>query len=125
MLKFAVETAKMRGASLYVLYVREVAVAFGAAQEGAKARWQDDPEAALIMKTARAVGDEAGVSVVPIYAVSESAGAAIVDVAATLGVDELFLGSSGHSALVHLLHGSVVQQVVKNLPEEISLVIRG
>lgn len=124
-LRFAVETAKLRGASLYVLYVREVAVAFGAAPEGAKAKWQDDPEAALIMKTARAVCEEAGVGVVPIYAVSESAGAAIVDVAATLGVDELFLGASGHSALAHLLHGSVVQQVVKNLPDEIGLVIRG
>ena len=62
---------------------------------------------------------------VPIYAVAESAGGAIADVAATLGVDELFLGASGHSALAHLLHGSVVQQVVRNLPDEISLVIRG
>ncbi|MBU3665488.1 MAG: amino acid permease [Chthoniobacterales bacterium] len=124
-LKFAVETAKLRGAALYILYVREVAVAFGASAEGAKARWQDDPEAALIMKTARTVGEEAGVNVVPVYAVAESAGAAIVDVAATLGVDELFLGASGHSALAHLLHGSVVQQVVKNLPDEIGLVIRG
>lgn len=124
-LKFAVETAQLRSATLYVLYVREVAVAFGASPEGAKARWQDDPEAALIMKTARSVGEEAGVTVVPIYAVAESAGPAIVDVAATLGVDELFLGASGHSALAHLLHGSVVQQVVRNLPDEISLVIRG
>ncbi len=124
-LTFAVEMAQLRGATLYVLYVREVAVAFGASPEGAKARWQDDPEAALIMKTARSVGEEAGVAVVPIYAVAESAGAAIVDVAATLGVDELFLGASGHSALAHLLHGSVVQQVVRNLPDEISLVIRG
>lgn len=124
-LKFAIETAKVRGATLYILYVREVAVAFGATSEGAKARWQDDPEAALIMKVARTVGEESGVTVIPIYAVSESAGAAIVDVAATLGVDEMFLGASGHSALAHLLHGSVVQQVVRNLPDEIGLVIRG
>ena len=124
-LKFAIETAKTRGATLYVLYVREVAVAFGASSEGAKARWQDDPEAALIMKVARTIGEESGVTVVPIYAVSESAGSAIVDVAATLGVDEMFLGASGHSALAHLLHGSVVQQVVRNLPDEIGLVIRG
>jgi len=100
-------------------------VAFGAAPDSGTARWQDDPEAALIMKTARTVGEEAGVSVVPVYAVAESAGAAIADVAATLGVDELFIGASGHSALAHLLHGSVVQQVVKNLPDDIALVIRG
>jgi len=124
-LKFAVENAKLRGAALYVLYVREVAVAFGAVLEGEKARWQDDPETALIMKTARAIGEEAGVSVVPVYAVAESAGVAIADVAATLGMDELFLGASGHSALAHLLHGSVVQQVVKHLPDDIALVIRG
>ncbi|MFM8808055.1 MAG: universal stress protein [Chthoniobacterales bacterium] len=49
----------------------------------------------------------------------------MADVAATLGVDELFIGASGHSALAHLLHGSVVQQVVKNLPDDIALDIRG
>jgi nucleotide-binding universal stress UspA family protein len=57
--------------------------------------------------------------------VPEKAGTAIADVAATLGVDELYLGASGHPALAHLLHGSVVQQVVRNLPEKIAAVIRG
>jgi hypothetical protein len=33
-LRYAIETAKMRSASLYVLYVREVAVAFGASAAG-------------------------------------------------------------------------------------------
>jgi nucleotide-binding universal stress UspA family protein len=124
-LHLAVETAKSRNATLCILYVREVAVAFGANQEAARARWQDDPEASLIMRAAMKVGEDAGVAVIPVYAVSESAGAAIVDVAATLGVDELFLGTSGRSGLSHLLHGSVVQQVVRNLPDEIGLVIRG
>lgn len=124
-LKYAIETAKLRGASLYVLYVREVAVAFGASTEGSKARWQDDPEAALIMKTAQAAGEQAGLKIIPIYAVAEKAGPAIADVAATLGVDELYLGASGHTALAHLLHGSVLQQVVKNLPDDIAVVIRG
>ncbi len=124
-LRYAIETAKMRNASLYVLYVREVAVAFGASAAEAKARWQDDPEASLIMKTAQIVGEESDVKIIPVYAVSEKAGTAIADVASTLGVDELVLGASGHTALVHLLHGSVVQQVVRHLPEEIALVIRG
>ena len=124
-MKYAIETAKIRNASLYVLYVREVAVAFSASEDGAKARWQDDPEAALIMKTAQAIGEQAGVKVIPVYAVAEKAGTAIADVAATLGVDELYLGTSGHTALAHLLHGSVVQQVVKNLPDDIAVVIRG
>jgi nucleotide-binding universal stress UspA family protein len=124
-LKYAIETAKIRQASLYVLYVREVAVAFGASPGESKARWQDDPEAALIMKTAQTVGEHAGVKVIPVYAVAEKAGTAIADVAATLGVDELFIGASGHTALAHLLHGSVVQQVVKNLPDDIAVVIRG
>jgi hypothetical protein len=34
-------------------------------------------------------------------------------------------GASGHTALAHLLHGSVVQQVVRNLPDEIAVVICG
>ena len=54
-----------------------------------------------------------------------SSGAAIADVAATLGVDEPYLGASSHTALAHLLHGSVVQQAVKNLPDDIAVVIRG
>lgn len=124
-LKYAIETATIRHASLYVLYVREVAVAFGASTAEAKARWQDDPEAALIMKTAQSIGEQAGVKIIPVYAVAEKAGLAIADVAATLGVDELYLGASGHTALAHLLHGSVVQQVVKNLPDDIAVVIRG
>jgi nucleotide-binding universal stress UspA family protein len=77
------------------------------------------------MKTAQQVGEQAAVKVIPVYAVSDKAGAAIADVAATLGVDELYLGASGHTALAHLLHGSVVQQVVKNLPDDIAVVIRG
>lgn len=124
-LTFAVETAKMRNATLYVLYVREVAVAFGTSSSKTGARWQDDPEASLIMKTACSVGEEAGVPVIPIYAMAPGAGSAIVDVAATLGVNELFLGASGRFALGQLLRGSVVQQVVRNLPDEIGLVIRG
>jgi amino acid transporter/nucleotide-binding universal stress UspA family protein len=124
-LKYAVETAKVRNASLYVLYVREVAVTFGPSSLEGKSNWQDDPIAALIMKTAQSIGEETGVKVIPVYAVAEKAGLAIADVAATLGVDELYLGASGHTALVHLLHGSVVQQVVKNLPDDIAVVIRG
>jgi nucleotide-binding universal stress UspA family protein len=58
------------------------------------------------MKTAQSIGEQAGVKVVPVYAVAEKAGLAIADVAATLGVDELYLGASGHTALAHLLHGS-------------------
>lgn len=124
-LQFALETAKQRHAALYVLYVRELAVAFGTTEEGDKARWQNDPEAALIMKTAQELGEESGITVIPIYAISEQAATAIVDVAATLGVDDLFLGASGRTALAHLLHGSVVQQVVRHLPEDIGLIIRG
>jgi nucleotide-binding universal stress UspA family protein len=108
-----------------LLYLREVAVAFGASTDEAKARWQDDPEAALIMRTAQAIGEQSDVKIIPVYAVAEKAGTAIADAAATLGVDELYLGASGHTALAHLLHGSVVQQVVRNLPDEIAVVIRG
>jgi nucleotide-binding universal stress UspA family protein/amino acid transporter len=124
-LTFAIELARSRNATLYLLYVREVAVAFSGPSPGQRDRWQDDPEAALIMKTALDLAGQAGIQVVPVYAVAPSAGPAIVDVAATLGVDELFLGASGRSALAHLLRGSVVDQVVRGLPEEIGLVIRG
>ena len=68
---------------------------------------------------------DVGVSVLPVYAVSENPAGTIVDIAATLGVDILMLGSPHRNALAKLLRGDVVAEVAKDLPDNIQLVIHG
>ncbi|MEO5721405.1 MAG: universal stress protein, partial [Chthoniobacterales bacterium] len=90
-----------------------------------RAKWQDDPEANAIMSLMLKEGEERGVCVLPVYAVSEDASATILDLSATMGVDYLLIGASQRSTLTHLLRGSVVTNVAAQLPEDIRLVIYG
>ena len=48
-LSFALDEAKLRKATLCVLYVKEIAVFYGRARADRSPRWQDDPEAGGIM----------------------------------------------------------------------------
>ncbi len=125
-LKFALEEARLRQGSLYVLFVKELAVTLtGPLQYPGPGRWEDDPEAAKIMSAMIELGRQNDVPVVPVYAVSESPAATILDLAATLGVDILMLGSTHRNRMVNLLKGDVVTEVARSLPENIQLVIHG
>ncbi len=125
-LRFALDEAKLRNASLCVLYVKEIAVFLGAAQNTGtrkQSRWQDDPQAAAVMSLVLKLGEEVNVSVQPVYAVSMDPAATILDLAATLGADYLMLGSPHRSAMARLLKGNVVERVASHLPENIQLII--
>lgn len=125
-LRFALEEARLRKASLYVLYVKEVAVTLPGPVESHEApRWQDDKEASRIMYTMLGLGKENGVPVVPLYALSDNPAGTILDLSATLGVDILMLGTSHRRTLVSLLKGNIVTEVAKSLPENIQVVIYG
>jgi nucleotide-binding universal stress UspA family protein len=125
-LSFALDEAELRNATLFVLYVKEVAVYYTAGGTTlGKARWQDDPEANAIMSLVIKLGSEREICVVPIYAVSQDAAATIVDLSATMGVDFLFIGATQRNALAKLLRGSVVTSVAQQLPESIQLLIFG
>jgi nucleotide-binding universal stress UspA family protein len=71
------------------------------------------------------VGEELGVPVLPVYAMSTEPAATILDSAATLGVDYLMLGASQRLSLARLLKGNVIDQVARGLPEDIQLIIHG
>src|SRR5437870_3839542 len=125
-LSFALDEAQLRKATLFVLYVKEVAVYYTAAGTPlGRVNWQDDPEANAIMAGVMKLGEERGVAVVPVYAVSQDAAATIVDLAATMGVDYLVIGATQRTGLVKLLRGSVVTNVAQQLPESIQLLIFG
>ena len=69
-------------------------------------------------------GQERGVCVLPVYALSEDAAATILDLSATMGYC-LVIGTSQRHMLTNLLRGNVANQIAQNLPDSIRLVIFG
>jgi amino acid transporter/nucleotide-binding universal stress UspA family protein len=125
-LSFALEEAQLRKATLCVLFVKEVSVYFSDGTQGiGKVRWRDDPEAQAIMSLMFKLGQERGICVLPVYAVSQDPSETILDLSATMGVDCLILGASQRSAMAHLLRGSVATNVAQQLPDSIRLIIFG
>ena len=123
-LRFAIEEAKFRQGNLYILYIKELAVNLpGPLANLERPRWQDDTQAAKIMYSMIQLGQEIGVTVIPIYIVSDNPAATILDITATIGADVLMLGASHRTNLARLLKGSVITEVAKSLPENIQLVI--
>jgi amino acid transporter/nucleotide-binding universal stress UspA family protein len=125
-LRYALEEARFRQGTLYVLYVKELAVNLpGPLGNAVPLRWQKDPEAAKIMCGILELGRQHNVPVVPLYAVSDNPAGTIVDLAATLGIDILMLGARHRRTLAQLFKGDVANNVARDLPENIQLVIYG
>jgi amino acid transporter/nucleotide-binding universal stress UspA family protein len=125
-LHFAVEEARLRGAILYVLYVRLVSVSMpGPAAQQESAKWQNDRPAAEIMNGMKDLTGAANVRMLPVYAVSDDVSTSVLDLSATLGIDMLILGAPQRSALAALLRGDVVTEVANHLPDTIQLLIHG
>lgn len=124
-LRYAFDEADLRNACLYVLYVHEIAVLYQGGQPLGKTNWKNEPVASAILSTALQIGQERGISVIPLYATSTNAATIIVDTAATIGADFLILGASHRDALSNLLRGNVLTEVASSLPESIQLVICG
>ncbi len=117
-LDFALREAHQTGHRLYLLFVREQPFM---TEHDAKRKWQEDEEASTIFRAAQQQAD----NITPLfcYAVSPSAAATIVDVAATLGASRLILGAPKRNALINLLRGNVIREVSDSLPEEIDLLV--
>jgi amino acid transporter/nucleotide-binding universal stress UspA family protein len=125
-LRFAIEEARLRQGTLYVLYVKELAVALpGRLKSPERPRWQDNKEASKIMYAMLEFGRQSGVTVLPVYAVSEDPASTILDLSATLGIDILMLGARHRRTLEQLFKGDVANRVAKDLPENIQLIIYG
>src|SRR5437588_6064242 len=124
-LSYALDEAQLRKASLYVVYVKELAVYYGAGPVQGRARWQEDSEANAILSLMLKLGCERDIPVMPVYAVSDDPAATILDLAATIGVDFLMLGTSHRLTLTNLLRGNVVTNIAAQLPDTIRLIIYG
>jgi amino acid transporter/nucleotide-binding universal stress UspA family protein len=123
-LRYALEEAQLRKATLCVLYVKEVAV-FPSGPVMKRMKWQEDPQAAAIMPLVLRIGEERGVPVVPLFVTSDDTANTILDLSATLGIDFLMIGASQRMTLQRILKGSVVETVAAGLPEDIQLIIYG
>ena len=125
-LRFALDEAQLRKATLCVLFVKEIAVYYtGGPTLPSRPKWQEDPEASTIMSLMLKLGAERDICVLPIFAISEDAASTILDLSATMGVDYLIIGASQRHAMAKLLRGSVATNVAQQLPESIQLVIFG
>ena len=117
-LDFAIEEARDSDRPLYLLFVREQPIIMA---DDRKRKWMDDPEAREIFAHAAEKAD--GHTVLPCYAVSDSASDTIVDIAATVGASRLIVGAPQRSALVSMLRGNIVRQIADSLPEEIHMLV--
>jgi amino acid transporter/nucleotide-binding universal stress UspA family protein len=118
-LDFALKEAEEIRRPLYLLFVREQSVI---TSEDRRRKWMDDEEAGGIFRYARD-RVEGKATMLPCYAVSDSAAGTIVDVAATVGASRLILGAPHRGALVSLLRGNIVREVSDLLPEDIELLV--
>jgi amino acid transporter/nucleotide-binding universal stress UspA family protein len=110
---FQEATARSRGAgdaAVYVIYVDEVPGLFFPPKSA------PSPEARSVLTAAVDYFKQAGIVAVPVWRMAHDAGASIAGAARKLGVEAVLVGTSQRNALWHLLRGSVLRSLVKDLP---------
>ena len=121
LLDFAAQYAKQTGAILFVIFVRQLNLAFAADSQGPTL--EEDHEAIATFRRAQEVCGKEGVPLVPIYAVSPDVAYTILDFAATYSVNALLMGVSRRGAMLRALHGDTLTAVADQLPRDIPLLI--
>lgn len=117
-LDFALKETRETRRPLYLLYVREQKVL---TDEDRARKWPSDEDARLIFQYARE--QLPGMQIQFCYTVSDSPADTIVEIAATLGVSRLILGSPRRGALINFLRGNIITEVSRALPETIHLLV--
>ncbi len=117
-LDFAIKVAKEMNQPLYILFVREQPTLN---LQDFKREWMDDREARAIFE--HAIEKGSGHPILPCYAVSDSAAATIVEIAATMGASHLILGAPRGNILVNFIRGNLLRRVSSALPENIQFIV--
>ena len=118
-LDFSLKEAELLRRPLYLLFIREQSVI---TSEDRRRKWASDEEASEIFRYAKEKM-ESKATILPCYAVSDSAAGTIVDVTATVGASRLILGAPKRSSILNLLRGNIVRDVSDLLPEEIEMLV--
>ncbi len=121
LLDFAAQYARQSGAILFVIFVRQLNLAFAADSEGPTL--EEDSEAIATFRKAQEACNKDGVPLVPIYAVSPDVAYTILDFAATYSVNALLMGVSRRGTMLRALHGDTLTAVADQLPQDIPLLI--
>jgi nucleotide-binding universal stress UspA family protein len=105
--------ARSRGAgdaAIYVIYVDEIPGLFF------PPKGEPSSEARSVLQAAVDYFRQVGVTAVPIWRMAHDAGASVAGAARKLGVEAVMVGTSQRNAVWHLLRGSVLKSLVKELP---------
>ena len=117
LLKFALDEAKQRGALLFILRVKEIAV--GALPERIEMKVNGEEE------HIESLCSDSGIDYQIISIPSYEVGYTIAEQAATFGVDRVIMGATKRSVVENMLRGNVMRSLSAYLPEEVQLVIFG
>ncbi len=120
--EFAVDLARRRGATLFVMYVRVVRVLDMA--PGTVPKVEDDPEALQSLGSVAALARRYRVPIVPIYVTSTDVSGEILDYTVTYGCDTLIMGKTQRRAFARAIEGDVISRVAQQLPSGVALITR-
>jgi hypothetical protein len=117
-LNFALQEAMRHEQPLYILFIREQRII---TEEDKNRTWLDDEEACRIFDYVKDSSHEMAIKF--FYAVSDSPGDTIVEMASDLHVSRIIVGRPRYSAMMQMLRGNVVQEISEILPPEIDLLV--
>ncbi|HMN40580.1 MAG TPA: universal stress protein [Phycisphaerales bacterium] len=120
--EFAVDLARRRGATLFVIYVRTLRVMDLA--PGTVPQVEDDPQAVEALGSVAALARRYRVPVQPIYVCATDVVSEILDYTVTFGCDTLIMGKTRRRAFARALEGDVLTRIVQHLPSEVALITR-
>jgi amino acid transporter len=121
LLEFAASYAKQANAVLFVIYVRQLNVAFMG--DAAGPTFEEDEEAQSVFRTTAQVCAAAKVQWIPLYVVSSDVAYSLLDFAATYNVSALLMGISHRGSMLRALQGDTITAVAESLPTDIPLLI--
>lgn len=120
--EFAVDLARRRQASLFVIYVRTLRVMD--LRPDTVPKVEDDQQAVESLGSVAALARRYRVPLVPIYICATDVPSEILDYTVTFGCDTLIMGKTKRRAFARALEGDVITEVVKHLPSEVALITR-
>jgi len=116
----AVDRARARGEPrVYVLYVDEVPGLFFPQLA------QPTPEGLTVLDSACAMIRELGGEPVPLWVISHSAAGAVSDAAEVCRCDTVVVGATQRTFLWQAMRGRFIQELLRQLPSEIRLIVVG
>ncbi len=115
----AATTAKAENATLVVCFIREISLSVKF--ESNRLTIDSDLAALRVFAKYLDIGHEMGVSVLPVYDTGPDASELMAENAAIWGCHKMYIGTSRHGAIYHLIKGKFQQRLEHLLPPDIQV----